>query len=136
MIILALRTDKPEAELYLYDGNKKLAEIKWQAHRELTKTIHVKIQELLALQGQSLLQGLALQSMGGIVCFKGPGSFTGLRIGMSVVNALAYAQNIPIVSKKGQNWIEAGVTDLLAGKDEKIITPFYGRPANITLPKK
>jgi tRNA threonylcarbamoyladenosine biosynthesis protein TsaB len=38
----------------------------------------------------------------GVVCFKGPGSFTGLRIGLTVGNALAYAQNIPVVASKSK----------------------------------
>ena len=47
MIILGLRTDKPEAELYLYDGQKKLAGKKWQAHRELAETIHKQVDKIL-----------------------------------------------------------------------------------------
>ena len=131
-VILALRTDKPEAELYLYDVKgpsfHKLAEIKWEAHRELSGTIHEKIDELM--------QGRALQDVEGTVCFKGPGSFTGLRIGLTVANALAYAQNIPIVARRGENWLEKGIADLQAGKTDKISTPFYDRPAAISQPKK
>ena len=134
MIILVIRTDRPEAELYLYDGLKKLAEKKWQAHRKLAETIHKKIKELL--EGQSLSEGLSFQDIEGIVCFAGPGSFTGLRIGLSVANALAYAQNIPIVASAGDNWIEQGVNGLLAGKNDKIALPIYGLPAATTSPKK
>ena len=46
-MILALRSDKPEAELYLFDDGKKIAEIKWEAHRELADTILGKIKEIL-----------------------------------------------------------------------------------------
>jgi len=130
MTVLTLRTDKPEAELGLYDGQKQLSYIKWQAHLELSKTIHRQIEKLLMLQGSSL------QQIGGIVVYKGPGSFTGLRIGLSVANALAYAQDIPIVAKTGQGWIEAGIKDLQAGKTDKIALPKYGSPPNITKPRK
>ncbi|MBI2009415.1 tRNA (adenosine(37)-N6)-threonylcarbamoyltransferase complex dimerization subunit type 1 TsaB [Candidatus Saccharibacteria bacterium] len=129
-VILGLRTDKPEAELYLYDGQKKLGEKKWQAHRELAETIHKQINKLL------MLQGLSLQQIEGIVCFKGPGSFTGLRISLSVANALAYAQAIPIVAKHGEKWIESGIKDLLAGKKDRIALPYYDRPAATTPPRK
>lgn len=134
MIILALRTDKPQAELYMYKGKEQIAEMKWPAHRELSSTLHKKIEELL--QGQPLLEELSLQAVGGIVCFKGPGSFTGLRIGLTVANALAYAQNIPIVARKGEDWLKKGINDLASGKTDKIATPFYDRPAAISLPKK
>lgn len=144
MIILAIKTDKPEAELYLYSNVQRLTSIKWQAHRELAETIHKQIEKLL------MPQGLSLQQIEGIVAFKGPGSFTGLRIGLSVANALAYAQDIPIVAKRGddpdaegpglrperRSWLEQGIKDLLAGKNDKIALPFYDRPAAVTQPKK
>lgn len=135
MIILGLRTDKPEAELYLYDVkgpsfHKELASIKWQAHRKLAETIHKQIDKLL------MLQGLSLQQISGIVCFKGPGSFTGLRIGLTVANALAYAQQIPIVARHGRDWLETGINDLLGGKNDRVATPYYDRPAATTPPKK
>lgn len=123
MTILGIRTDEPQAELYLYDDQKKLGQLKWQAHLELSRTIHKKINKLL------MLQDLTLQQIGGIVCFKGPGSFTGLRIGLTVANALAYAQNIPIVACRGENWLKKGIVDLQVGKNDKIAAPYYNRPA-------
>ncbi|MDO8591781.1 MAG: tRNA (adenosine(37)-N6)-threonylcarbamoyltransferase complex dimerization subunit type 1 TsaB [bacterium] len=121
--VLGIRTDKPEAELYLYDDKKELGQLKWSAHRELAETIHKKLDELLSSQGQTL------RSVRGIVCFKGPGSFTGLRIGLTVANALAYAQNIPIVARRGDDWLKKGIADLQTGKNDKIATPYYDRPA-------
>ena len=145
-LILALRTDKPEAELYLYEGNKKLAEIKWDAHRQLAETIHKQINEILNPDKKLLDKssnfdragklGYDLSNVEGIVCFKGPGSFTGLRIGLSVANAFAYAQNIPIVARDGKNWLKRGIDDLLIGKNDKIVAPQYGAPAKTTSPKK
>src|SRR3972149_533875 len=103
MIILSIKTDQPQAELGLFNvqgrtSHMQLAYVKWQAHRKLADTIHLKLQKLLSLQGR------ALQDVKGIVCFKGPGSFTGLRIGLSVANALADVQGIPVVARQGQNW--------------------------------
>jgi tRNA threonylcarbamoyladenosine biosynthesis protein TsaB len=130
MKILAFRTDKPEAELYLYNDNKKIAGIKWEAHRKLAETIHNQIDELLNKSS------IPLSDVQGILIFKGPGSFTGLRIGFSVANALAYAQKIPIVAKSGEDWLEQGINDLLAGKNDKIAAPQYGAPAKTTSLKK
>lgn len=123
MTVLSIRTDKPQAELYLYANGQQLTAIKWQAHRELSKTIHSKIQEILRQAS------ISLEDIEGIVCFKGPGSFTGLRIGLTVANSLAYAQNISIVARRGENWLEKGIVDLQAGKTDKIATPYYDRPA-------
>ena len=130
MTVLAIRTDKPDAELYLYVSGKKLAEIKWRAHLKLAETLNSKIQEILNMLS------ISYDNLGGIAIYKGPGSFTGLRIGMSVANALAFSLGIPIVSKSGNNWLESSMEDLLKGKNEKIVAPKYGAPARVTKPKK
>jgi tRNA threonylcarbamoyladenosine biosynthesis protein TsaB len=130
MIILALRTDKPEAEIGLYENEKQLYYETWQAHRELAETIHKKIEETLDLLS------ISLSDIEGVVCFKGPGSFTGLRIGLTVANALAYALSIPILARSGPKWIEQGIKDLLAGKNDKIAIPEYGSEAKTTKQRK
>jgi len=130
VIILSLRTDKPEAELYLYSNIQRLASIKWEAHRQLADTIHKKLQEILDKSS------ISLNDIQAIVCFKGPGSFTGLRIGLSVANTLAYSQNIPIVARGGEDWLEQGINDLQTGQNDQIALPKYGSPAKTTKPKK
>lgn len=53
MTILTIRTDKPEAEVGLFEGDEELAYEKWQAHRQLSLTIHNKIRDLLKSQGKT-----------------------------------------------------------------------------------
>ena len=130
MIILTLRTDKPEAEVGLYKDEKQLAYITWQAHRQLTETIHLKIKAILDYKE------LTLKSLDGIVIYKGPGSFTGLRIGFSVANALADALQKPIVSYAGSDWQRQGVQKLLLGGGEKLVLPDYGAEPKTTRQKK
>ena len=130
MVILTIRTDKPEAEVGIYIDDTKAEYEVWLAHRELSVTIHRKIMAVLAADHKTL------QDIGGIVCFAGPGSFTGLRIGLSVGNALAYSQNVPIVATRGSQWIQEGITKLLAGETMHIVMPEYGSPAHITMQKK
>lgn len=129
-VVLILRTDKPEAEVGLYKDGKKLAYEKWQAHRQLSETIHKKIEEILNKSS------ISLKDVQGIVVFEGPGSFTGLRIGMSVANALASSLDIPIVAKSGDDWQNAGLKSLMAGENSRIALPKYGRSARITKPRK
>lgn len=130
MIILTIRTDKPAAEVGLYDGDLQLAYETWQAHRELSVTIHKKIDEILARQNKSL------HNIQGIVCFQGPGSFTGLRIGFSVANALSAALDVPIVARQDPQWLERGIAGLLAGQNDRLALPEYGSEAHITQQKK
>lgn len=130
MIILTIRTDKPVSEIGLYQDGKRLAYETWEAHRQLAETLHGKIQRLLEAQD------MQWSDIKGVVVFEGPGSFTGLRIGISVANALSYSLNIPIVGSQNEDWIESGIGALAAGKQQLPITPFYGSDANITTPKK
>ncbi len=130
MLILSIRTDKPESEIGLFEGPTQLDYEVWEAHRQLGTTIHRKIDELLKRQGKTL------HDIQGIVCFKGPGSFTGLRIGLTVANAFAYALDIPVVAREDPQWLESGIADLLAGKNDSIALPEYGAEAFTTLPKK
>lgn len=130
MIILTIRTDKPEAELGLYDDEKQLKYEVWQAHRELAETIHQKVQTLLSVKGRTL------ENLGGIVCFQGPGSFTGLRIGLTVANALAYSLQLPIVATQDPGWLETGIKRLRGGETDTQALPFYGADAHITPQKK
>jgi tRNA threonylcarbamoyladenosine biosynthesis protein TsaB len=130
VLILAIKTDCPLAELYLYQDNQQLQQIKWQAHRQLADTVHLKIKMALAAAGKEYAD------IGGLVIFKGPGSFTGLRIGASVFNATAYALNIPIVGEMGDKWLNSGIESLISGQNHKIVVPEYGGEANITRPVK
>ncbi|HSX29805.1 MAG TPA: tRNA (adenosine(37)-N6)-threonylcarbamoyltransferase complex dimerization subunit type 1 TsaB [Candidatus Saccharimonadales bacterium] len=130
MYILTVRTDNPEAEIGLFDGNHQLAYETWHAHRELSVTIHRKIDELVRGQGKEL------KDVNGIVCFQGPGSFTGLRIGLTVADALAYGMDIPIVATMGDDWVQTGTERLQAGQNDRIALPHYGAAPHITKQKK
>lgn len=130
MIILTIRSDKPAAEIALYDDQLKIDEIIWEAHRTLVETIHIQIRQLLNSHQK------VWDNIEGLVVFKGPGSFTGLRIGLTVANTLAYGLNIPIVGSQGNNWQKLGIKQLLAGKNARLVLPEYGAEAFITKPKK
>ena len=129
MLIITIRTDKPDAEIGLYEDDKQLKYETWLAHRQLAETLHGKIVELLKTQQKTL------QDIQGVIVFKGPGSFTGLRIGLTVANALAYSLNVPIVADEDPNWLEKSLTRLAKGENDEITVPEYGSLPHITLPK-
>ena len=97
-----LRLDEHE---YEWESGRSLA-------RDLLKFIHDKLVE----------NNCDWKDLESITFFAGPGSFTGLRIGATVVNTLSQDLQIPLYNQHGQQ--------------HQIILPEYGRPANITPPKK
>lgn len=122
---LYLKTDGNLCELYSNDNY-----FSWEAGRELSKHLHKFIYESL----QSLNKDW--QDIDSIVAFKGPGSYTALRIGLTVVNTLANGLNIPIVGTEGKNWRKTGDDMLKNGENHQIVLPIYYQDAVITKPKK
>jgi len=128
-MILALRSDKPEAELYLFDDGKKVAEIKWEAHRELADTLLSKIKEIL------VNNNITDNEITVIIMHTGEGSFTGLRIGTTVANAMSYSLSVPIVAAEGDNWISEGLGKITSSKPGDLVVPKYNAEPNISQPK-
>jgi tRNA threonylcarbamoyladenosine biosynthesis protein TsaB len=130
VLILTLRTDNPQAEVGLYVGNQRLAYETWEAHRQLAETLHRKIQQLLDEQHKKW------SDIAGVVIFQGPGSFTGLRIGISVANAIGNSFDIPVYGAQGDDWIRSGLKHIKEEPSRESVIPFYGSDANITTPRK
>ncbi len=128
-MILYIDTSTPVCKLTFTGGTVEL-ERSWEAGRKLSLGLLSFIQDSLHEAGTDWA-GIA-----GIVVFRGPGSFTGLRIGASVMNALANARNISIVGTAGDEWKQLGCTRLEAGESDQVVIPDYGADANITTPRK
>ena len=128
-MILAIRTDKPTAELYLYQESSQIGNYNWEAHRSLADTILTKIKEFLDNNK------IALNELQGIIVFTGEGSFTGLRIGTSTANALAYGLEIPVAAGLGSEWIKQGLENVSSAKVGEFVVPEYNAEPNITKPK-
>lgn len=128
MITLAIRTDKVTAELYLFEDTIEIGRIVWEAHRILADSLLNKIEELCK---QSKI---VYTDISKIAVYQGPGSFTGLRIGISVANSLSYGLDILLVSARGEEWLDACLGD--AEEQLKFVTPYYGSEPTITAQKK
>ena len=129
-MILTIRTDNPQAEIGLYNSGVQLSYHKWQADRKLAKELLGVIRDELKKQSADW------KDISGVVAFQGPGSFTGLRIGLTVANSIAYGQNIPIVAAQGDDWVTDGIKRLDDHETDRMVLPHYGAEANITMPKK
>lgn len=125
---LAIRTDNSQAEIYLLNDQGVVQRQKvWLAERTLARDLPGEVDNLVDGDYGQLT---------GVLVYQGPGSFTGLRIGITVANAVAYAQSLPIVATAGENWLADGVDQLNNGADDKIALPEYGAAPHITPPRK
>lgn len=129
-MILTLRTDNPDAEIGLFDGKKRRSYHTWHADRNLANELLATIYQQLQHEKSDWID------VHGIVVYQGPGSFTGLRIGITVANSLAYGQRVPIVGARGDDWVADGLARITAGEDDTMVLPFYGAEPNITPPRK
>jgi len=129
-MILTIRTDNPEAEVGLYSQDQQLSYRKWPADRRLAKEL------LGAIRDELHAHHADWHDITGVIAYQGPGSFTGLRIGLTVANSIAYGLQVPVIAAQGDGWIAAGQQRLAAGEDDRLALPHYGAEANITLPKK
>ncbi len=129
-MILAVRTDKPEAELHLLDpARHEIAVHVWLAHRTLAATLVSTIETFLRDNDTSS------DRLTGIIVYSGAGSFTGLRIGATVANAMAYSHSLSVVAGQGDDWIVDGLSNLKSAKPGVYVVPTYDREPNITKPK-
>lgn len=128
-MILLLDTSTPTCKLTLMDGEDKF-ETQWEADRTLAKGLLKYLHDNLQQHGTSW------SDISAIGVFEGPGSFTGLRIGLTVLNTIADSENIPIVGGRGDGWQDHVLVRLKAGENDHIVMPFYGTEAHITAPRK
>jgi tRNA threonylcarbamoyladenosine biosynthesis protein TsaB len=92
-MLLAIDTATHMAGLALYDEEQGwlLGEELWHSARNHTVELMPRLVRMLALQG------LAAEDLTGLVVSLGPGSFTGLRIGLSLAKGLSLALQLPLV---------------------------------------
>lgn len=128
-MILLINTSSPICRISFIDSDWNKS-YEWQADRTLAKKLLGFLNEKLGDNNKTW------SDISAIGAFEGPGSFTGLRIGLTVVNTIADAQNIPIVGGRGDNWQSIVLQKLDNDSNEKIVLPFYGSEAHITKPRK
>lgn len=92
MLILAIETAAKVSSVALSDGERIIAALTIENGLEHSATLVPNIEKLLAMAGKS--KG----DLTAVAVSIGPGSFTGLRIGLATAKGMAYGLNIPLVS--------------------------------------
>jgi tRNA threonylcarbamoyladenosine biosynthesis protein TsaB len=90
-MLLAVDTSTAQVGLALYDGAQIISEFAWRSSQHHTVELAPAVAEILARSGITMDEIAAL----GVAL--GPGSFTSLRVGLSLVKGLAVARNLPLI---------------------------------------
>jgi len=90
-MLLAVDTSTAQVGLAVYDGVQVLGETVWRSKQHHTVELAPAIAELLRRSGLSMEE---LRALGVAI---GPGSFTSLRVGLSLVKGLALACSLPVI---------------------------------------
>ena len=124
-MIVLLDTSTPVCVLTMVEGEAQ-RQVTWHADRSLAHGILSFLQQNTG----------GIQYIRAIGVMRGPGSFTGLRIGLTVANTIAAEQHIPIVGEVGAEWQARCLARLDRGETDHIVLPVYGADARITRPRK
>jgi tRNA threonylcarbamoyladenosine biosynthesis protein TsaB len=90
-MLLAVDTSTAQLGLALYDGSRVVSEYAWHSSQRHTVELAPAVFELLTRSG------LTVDDVRALVVALGPGSFTSLRVGLSLVKGLAIARQLPLI---------------------------------------
>jgi tRNA threonylcarbamoyladenosine biosynthesis protein TsaB len=90
-MLLAVDTSTAQVGLALYDGAQVIGEYAWRSSQRHTVELAPAIFELLTRCG------LMMDDVRALGVALGPGSFTSLRVGLSLVKGFALARNLPLI---------------------------------------
>lgn len=133
MLILSIDTATPVAGVALVDDKKTYYEA-------LANTGYKHSRTLLEMIDFSFRQtGYALSELEAIAVTTGPGSFTGLRIGLATAKGLALAQGKPLIGvptldamAHGLGWIPGLVCPVLNARRGEVYASFYRGEQRLT----
>ena len=90
-MVLAIDTSTSQIGLALYDGAQVVSEYAWRSSQRHTVELAPAISELLKRCG------LTMGDVRAVGVALGPGSFTSLRVGLSLAKGLALSRQIPLI---------------------------------------
>jgi tRNA threonylcarbamoyladenosine biosynthesis protein TsaB len=102
-VILAIDTATNWTGLALHDGTALLAELGWRSRHTQT----VELAPAIAQMWQRA--GVTAADMRAIAVSIGPGSYTGLRVGLAVAKGLALTHRLPLIGVSTLDIVAAGV---------------------------
>jgi tRNA threonylcarbamoyladenosine biosynthesis protein TsaB len=102
-MLLAIDTASRLLSIAIYDGQQILAEQSWHTANQHSVELPPAVHQLMGRTG------ITASQLNALAVAQGPGSFTGLRIGIGVAKGLAMALNIPLIPVMTLDIVAAGI---------------------------
>lgn len=131
MKILAISTSSNTCSVALLEDDKCIQELNICNEKTHSEKLMPLIDEILKNNN------MALSNIDLIACDNGPGSFTGIRIGVSTIKALAEAKQIPVVSCSSLEGLAYNVTgfdyicSILDARNNQIYSAIFDNDYNL-----
>ncbi|MBS1934256.1 MAG: tRNA (adenosine(37)-N6)-threonylcarbamoyltransferase complex dimerization subunit type 1 TsaB [Bacteroidetes bacterium] len=92
-LILNIDTATEIAGICLFKNGEPIASVQNTDQKDHAAWLHVAIEEMMKNAGNKM------RDLNAIAITSGPGSYTGLRVGMATAKGLCYALNIPLITE-------------------------------------
>jgi len=122
MLVLAINTSTKIGTVALYHSEKGLiSEVNLNIKLNHSDTVMTSVDSLFQLSGYTI------KDVERIAVSIGPGSFTGIRVGVGAAKGMAYSLNVPVV---GINELDA-IAHMTGATDKKVISMIDARKERV-----
>ena len=116
-VVLALETATRRLSIALIDSSGCIAEVSDDSERIHSERLFPAVDSMFKRVG------LGLQDLTGVALAIGPGSFTGLRIGLATVKGLTFGSSLPVVGVSTLAGLAAAIESEKDEKSSSVLKP-------------
>lgn len=114
-LTIMINTASRENAVALLNNGQVLGERAWPSNADESQTILPKLEELLDQEGKGW------NDVQRVVAVTGPGSYTSLRVGITIANAIAWSRKIPIAGVSVFSVWECRIDPVVRGEDHRCV---------------
>jgi tRNA threonylcarbamoyladenosine biosynthesis protein TsaB len=134
--MLLINTALQEASVGIAVDGKRIDQISNPSQKEHASFLHPAIQAICKNNG------ITLNSIKAVSVINGPGSYTGLRVGLSAAKGICYANQVPLICINTLEWIAFGnkeqakdlIVPMIDARRMEVFTAVYSSNMKAILP--
>lgn len=134
--ILLINTALQEASVGIAIDGKLIAQIGNSIQKDHAAFLHPAIETICKNNG------IKLKDLKAVSVINGPGSYTGLRVGLSAAKGLCYANQLPLICINTLEWMAFGnheqasdlITPMIDARRMEVFTAVYSKQMHLVVP--